>query len=147
MSESQALVQVRNYQQRRVMLRRVLPKAQPNDALSYDERLIEQGMNNVPAEQLAAFRAVPTNEQFFRPEWLEVVGDAPAATLDAPVKGGGDLAKIKLVNALKLIAGEKSLTQLKRWIDQDGRSEIRAALLKRHEDLTKGSEDDGVKEI
>lgn len=143
------LVQVRNYQLRRVMLRRVLPKAQPTDALSYDERLIEQGMNNVPAEQLAAFRAVPTNEQFFRADWLEQIGDVPAATVDAPAKGGSDLAKIKLVNALKLIAGEKSLTQLKRWIDQDGRPEIRAALLKRHEELQTDKVDtiDGVKDL
>lgn len=142
------LVQVRNYQQRRVMLRRVLPKAQPTDALAYDERLIEQGMNNVDAEQLAAFRTVPTNEQFFRPDWLEVVGDVPAATGDAP-KSGGDLAKVKLPTALRIIAGEKSLTQLKRWIDQDGRPEIRAALLKRHEELQTGpgDKDDGVKEI
>lgn len=147
MSESQALVQVRNYQQRRVMLRRVLPKAQPTDALVYADCLIEQGMNNVDAAELAAFRALPTNEQFFRDLWLEVVGDVPTATVDAPAKSGGDLAKIKLVNALKLIAGEKSLTQLKRWIDQDGRPEIRAALLKRYEELQKGTEDDGVKEI
>lgn len=132
------LIKVVNKRDSRVYLRRVLSA----DPFKVAELKLESGANNVEEEELQLYLQNPVNERFFGAGMLEAVGEAvEGKDEELPKYGNGDLSKLKLKSALRTIKACTSTIALKQWIAQDGRPEVRTALIERHTELAKSSEE------
>jgi hypothetical protein len=130
------LLKVVNNRESRVVLSK-LGKELINGTVQIDELVFEAGANNVDESRLAEFRMLPTNKVFFDSQLLVVEGPVGEAKDDHFPKYGGDISKLKSAAALKVIKGVKDPRVLHQMIRQDGRPEIRAALIARHVELQK----------
>jgi hypothetical protein len=126
-------VKVVNNRPSRVTLRRVVATT---PQLLMSEMHIEGGANVVDAAEFEKYM-MNTICKSFVDEGMFTVEPFVDGTLDTLPKYIVDLSKLKPKIALNAIANTKDLRQLTKWIQQDGRNEIRAALIKRHEELTK----------
>ncbi len=129
-------VKVVNNRPSRVTLRRV---AATEPSLLLTEMHIEAGANVVDREEFEKYM-LNTICKSFVDEGMFTVEPFVEGTTDTLPKYIGDLSKMKPKIALNAIANCKDERQLRTWIHQDGRTEIRAALIKRHEELTKGED-------
>lgn len=132
------LLKVLNHRESKVVLSRET-RVGPNKDLKIEEMVLQGGANNVDEAELAKFRVTPMVETFFTAGMLVVEGAVLPATEDELPKYGGDLAKLKPKAALRAIETCTDARQLRAWINQDGRNEIREALIKRHAEIMKGS--------
>ena len=131
------LVKVLNHRPSRVVLAR---ETRDGGVLKIDELELQGGANNVDDARLALFAELPTVKPFFETGLLVVEGAVAAPTDDTLPKHGGDLSKLKLKAALNAIKACKDPRQLRLWVNQDGRPEVRDALIARHTELNKGDE-------
>lgn len=141
------LIKVVNHRDSRVVLsRETRVKIKDNDELRILETVLNGGANNVDADELKLFRANDRVEQMFACGMLVVEGAVVDATQETLPTHGGDLSRLKLKSALNAVKSCKDPRQLRVWINQDGRPEIREALIARHTELTQGPTDaEGVK--
>lgn len=134
------LLKVLNHRESRVVLSRETRVGADKKELKIEEMVLQGGANNVDEGELAKFRENKIVDGFFSGGMLAVEGAVVPATEDELPKYGGDLAKLKPKAALRAIETCTDARQLRAWINQDGRNEIREALIKRHAELMKGAE-------
>lgn len=133
-------IKVLNNRDSRVVISRETRDAK--NALHIAEMVLQSGANNVDEAELAEFRKNPSAEHFFASGMLVAEGPVAEPTVEElpAYSGAVDLAKLKIKVALRAIAACNNVLQLRTWIKQDGRPEVRDALIKRHEELTKESQ-------
>lgn len=129
-------LKVVNHRDSRIVLAK-LGQPLPDGRAQIDELVFEGGANNVDEAKLDEFRKLPTNKVFFDHGVLVVEGPAVEGKDDQMPKYGGDISKLKVVAALKAIKAERDPRKLRQMINQDGRPEIRKALIERHTELQK----------
>lgn len=137
------LLKVVNHRDSRVVLSRETRTVLSNEQkvrgekpeLRIEELVLESGANQIDAGVLEQFRKSAPAEQFFSVGMLTVEGEVAEGTQDELPKYGGDLSKLKVKAAQRTIAACNDPRQLKLWVQQDPRPEIRKALLDRHQEI------------
>lgn len=132
-------IKVVNHRDSSVILRRVVKE----NPIVFGLLQLETGANVCDAAEFESFiGGNPIAKSFVDHGLLSVEQYVEGTAEELPssvAAGGGDLSKLKIKAALRVIAGCKSERQLRLWINQDGRPDVRKALIERHQQLTAGS--------
>lgn len=97
--------------------------------------MLEIGANLIDSEAVAQFRKNPNVEALFKKGILEL-SEAPKADQDFdPEAYKVDLSRLKFKAARDAIAACEDPKQLRVWIDQDARADVRKLIMARHKEL------------
>lgn len=131
--ESSKQLKVCNNRDARVVLRRV---ATTTPQVLLEQLIVEPGANLIDRAEFDKYMLIDGCKEFVD-EGTLTVSDHTDGTADTLPKFGADISRAKIKVALKAIAECKDTRQLATWIKQDGRHEVREALVKRYTDLQK----------